>query len=80
MVYSPNNKAVSIKITRFSSIGNGGGSPIPSGAIGAGGVGPAKPLVLKSKRITVLEDLFRKIFMFFIIVINSVLLKNSKIF
>jgi hypothetical protein len=63
MVCNPNSKAISTKITRFSSIGSGGGSPIPLGAIGAGGVGPAKPLVLKSKRITVLKDLFRKIFM-----------------
>ena len=64
MEYSPKSKAISVRVTRFSSIGSGGGSSIPSGAEGAGGVGPAKPLMLKSKRITVLRILFRKIFMF----------------
>jgi hypothetical protein len=64
MIYSPNSKAVSAKITRFSSIGNGGGSPIPLGAFGAGGPGAENPLMLKSKRIIMLKALFRKIFMF----------------
>jgi hypothetical protein len=67
----PNNKAASTKIKRFSSIGAGGGSFIPLGAIGAGGLGAENPLMLKSKRATVLKALFWKIFMFLIIVINQ---------
>jgi hypothetical protein len=75
MMYSPNAKAVSVNITRFSSIGNGGGTTGPGG----GGPGAANPLMLKSKRIAVLRFLFRKIFMFY----NSnksILLNNNRIF
>jgi hypothetical protein len=61
MVYNPNSKAVSAKTTRFSSIGNGGGL---TGPLGAGGLGPANPLMVSSKKIAVVKALLVKIFMF----------------
>jgi hypothetical protein len=49
-------------MVKLLSIGNLGGFPFP---VGEGGLGPAYPLMLKRKRISMLKDLREKIFMLF---------------